>query len=529
MDFGTLLSFTSSSATSVPAVSSRPFTAAFFITFLGRMVYEARNAATAQAQMFGYNELAAIEGMNLPLWLISEVIIFGLAFLMAAEWYSDYDENFRVMLEDAKTNLVKPGVGAMLQFGFVQGQGATVLDLMATHLPSETMAWLISISPGVAVASVGAVDAAPQAMALGWLVNVVAAIWAVIMAGFTWLAAGFRQGVVDLLTDLDEDDSFGLMKVVSLAEGGWTITLMVVLFSAPFIALGLAGLTMLGLFLVRKYFERRDERSKVGCASCGTPIYPTAMFCQSCRQPVEAPRQVGLFGQAKAAVAVDRTNHHLQLLARKRCPFCATRLPAKTASQSCPACGTVTFADIGEANRYLRALDAKLPMTLVVCGVLGAVPVVGVIPAIIYYRLSLIASLRAYIPQTAGCLTRWGLRFASIFLVALQPFFLGWLTIPAMALLNFLVYRQVLSAGFRRLAPAPAVAAAPFGGAVALAGGPAVNLAVAAPPPAVSPQPIVPTASPATLQRACASCGAENPAGYRFCANCGSAITPSAG
>lgn len=514
MDVTVIISFTSASGTSIPAVSSRPFTTAFMLTLFGRLVYEAHLSAAGGASSLAIPALADVPALNLPLWLISEmtIIIFGL--LMAVEWYGDYSADLRVMLEDVKTNLVKPGVSAVLQFGLVQGQGAVVLQLLALHLPPATLAWLLSISPGVPVASVGAGAAPMPIAALSWLATVVAGMWAVLMAGVTWLAAGLRQSAIDLLTDLDEDDSLGLMKLLSLAEGGWTITLMMIMVFLPLIALALAGITILSLFLIRKWFERREERAKVRCGACGSAIYPSALFCPACRQPNESPRAVGVFGQTKAVVVTDRTAHHLNLVARKRCPCCATRLPAKTISQPCAACGTVTFASLSAANRYLRALDKKLPFTLLVCGVLGALPLIGIVLGVVYYRLSLIASLRAYIPRTTGCLTRWGLRFLMLFLIGLQPFMLGWLTLPAMALVNYVVYRQVLKAGFPTLTPNSVPPSTGLGGgAVAVAGGVTLVLSEPAPTPALP--------MPSAGQRGCPACGTVNPIGYRFCTTCG--------
>lgn len=486
MDFGSIISFISTTTTTTSAAASRPFTAAFFLTLLGRLAYESQLAVAGDPRFSVVPVAANISGVNLPLWMISEVMIFALALLMLAEWYSESNDDLRVMLEDLKTNLIKPCANGAVQFGVVSGQGAAIIGLMAAALPHETLLWLASLGPGVAVASAAGGTGLDQnllAGALSWVVSVIALVWAALMAAGTWLLAMARQGVVELLSELDDGDSLGLIKLLGFAEGGWTATLTLVMVFAPLLALVLIGLTLLALFLLRKWFERQDERSKIPCGTCGTSIYPTALFCPGCRQPVESPRQVGVFGQAKTALVSDRTAHRLQLTARKRCPSCATRLPARRISQSCSACGTVTFGDVSEVNVYLRSLDRKLPRTLIVCGLLGIVPLVGLVPGIIYYRMSLIASLRGYIPSTVGCFTRWGVRLASAVLVMLQPFFLGWLTLPAMALLNYGVYRQVLRAGSGAL-PSDATAAPvaiPLAPAAVPADGP---LAGTPPPPA---------------------------------------------
>ena len=79
----------------------------------------------------------------------------------------------------------------------------------------------------------------------------------------------------------------------------------------------------------------------------------------------------------------------------------------------------------------------------VVCFLLGLIPVLGVIPGVIYYRLSIVAPFRRYIPPGRGFLLRWGVRLAVLALVAFQwvPV-AGGLAVPAMALLNYLAYRS---------------------------------------------------------------------------------------
>lgn len=551
MDFATIVSLTSASATTSSSTANRPFTVAFVLTLFGYLIYQSQQAvARAEASILNPG-LSNISGLNLPVWMLSEMFLLALGLLMAAEWYTEQHEDLRPMLEDLKTNLVKPGVNAAMQFGLIQGQGTLVLEVLAQRLPGETLLWLASLGPGVAVASTNASVVHEQAVlvgALGWLVTVVAVVWAAVTSVGTWLLAGVRQAVMDMLTDFDEDDSLGLIKMLSFAEGGWTITLMLTLIFLPLIALALTGVALLGLFLVKRWFEQRTERTKVPCAHCQSAIYPTALFCPSCRQPNESPRQVGVFGQARTLIATDRSAQRLRLLARKRCPSCATRLPAKTLRQSCPACSTVTFGDISEANVYLRSLDKKLPQTLVICGLLGFVPLVGLVPGIIYYRLSLVASLRAYIPRTVGCFTRWGLRLAAGVLIMLQPFFLGWLTLPAMALMNYVVYRQVLRSGLGGLAQPMSAVGAPTGMQMAPAGGMAAMPIPATPPPAAlapvinsaaSPTEPVAAAAPAPAEpvataapapeapaaQACPTCRTTNPPNYRFCASCGTAIS----
>ena len=95
------------------------------------------------------------------------------------------------------------------------------------------------------------------------------------------------------------------------------------------------------------------------------------------------------------------------------------------------------------AQDYIAAIDRRVPWVLVVCFLLGLIPVLGVIPGVIYYRLSIVAPFRRYMPPGRGILIRWGVRLAVLILVAFQwvPV-AGGLVVPAMALINYVAYRS---------------------------------------------------------------------------------------
>jgi hypothetical protein len=152
----------------------------------------------------------------------------------------------------------------------------------------------------------------------------------------------------------------------------------------------------------------------------------------------------------------DAAVHQLRLLAKKRCPACATPLPEKSVRQSCAGCGEVVFDSPATAERYVLRLNRRLGKTLAIATAMSAVPFLGIVPGVIYYRLSLLAGLRDYIPRGRGMLVRWFVRIVSLLLLAFQwlPFF-GALSLPAMCLLNYMVYRSVFrSECERKLAPA---------------------------------------------------------------------------
>jgi Zn finger protein HypA/HybF involved in hydrogenase expression len=270
---------------------------------------------------------------------------------------------------------------------------------------------------------------------------------------FSALAAGtvfgmtmLRNQVVALIDELDGDDDIGLQTLINWIENIWTVMGIFVLVLLPILAVVLSALTALGLYVARKRAERKEEASKTPCANCETRILPHATRCHSCGTTVAAPRKVGVFGQPKSDPTPDVALHRFELVARKRCPDCATRLPKRQVRQTCGTCGRITFLSPGEFQSYLAALDQRLPRTLGICFLLSAVPLLGVVPGVIYYRLTMITGVRGYIPPLRGCTTKWVVRFVNWGVIALQPVpLLGATIVPLMCWTNFVIYKRSLS------------------------------------------------------------------------------------
>jgi hypothetical protein len=121
-------------------------------------------------------------------------------------------------------------------------------------------------------------------------------------------------------------------------------------------------------------------------------------------------------------------------------------LKQRAVRQACPTCHTVTFASMAEFHAYLRALQARLPQTLLICLGLSAIPVIGVIPGVVYYRLTLVSGLRGYVPPLRGCLARVMIRVVNWGLILLQPIpVLGALIVPLMCVSSYWIYRSSLN------------------------------------------------------------------------------------
>ncbi len=269
---------------------------------------------------------------------------------------------------------------------------------------------------------------------------------ALIPAGLTLVLARARGRFFTFLGDVDDADDLGMQRLLLWAEDGWVVFGLSFAVFFPGLALVLFLMTIAALAVVTRGVRWMDARKREACAACEHPLHPTAPHCPACRSSVEAPSKVGVFGQARPHRARNLDVHGLELVSRKRCSYCAERLSGHGTSLTCSACGTVTFAGPADLDRYLSHLDRQLPRTVAICFAFSAVPLLGIVPGIIYYRLSLVSGLIRYVPPTTGCATRWVVRALNLVLICLQPVpILGAFLLPAMCVGNYLLYRRALT------------------------------------------------------------------------------------
>ncbi len=263
-----------------------------------------------------------------------------------------------------------------------------------------------------------------------------------------YLSAKVRGSVLGPLIEADQDDDLGFQGLIRWVEDLWAGLGPVALILFPLLSVAAFGLAALILLAIERRLESRGEKARVSCVQCGQPIQAIAPICPYCHTPAKEPRDVGLLGQPKDRPADPRWLP-FRLVSVKRCPVCATRLDRRTVKQVCGACGHRLMGDPRFARDYIAAIDRRVPSVLVVCLLLGLIPVLGVIPGVIYYRLSIVAPFRRYIPPGRGLLLRWVVRLAVLVLVAFQwvPV-AGGLAVPSMALINYVAYRSA----YRRLA-----------------------------------------------------------------------------
>lgn len=411
----------------------------YFLTSLGVIPYITSRAfvplfASALVARFGseWGMLANLAGVDLlaamPAWAVSDPVLVTLGLLAAAEVISNKNPEMREVLS--------------LGDSHVKGLAAFAFCLtLASPLDAD-------LGRSLPVAQSGMLGAS-------WTV-----LWALVIGSGTWFLAGLRNGVYSFLLEIDDDDDLGLQKLLSWMEDGIGFLGVVFVVLLPAVALAVTGLTLLTLYLIQKYLERQEEKRKVPCDDCGTPNPLCGLVCARCGKERSHVRQVGYLGTIKEVPVTDPLLHRSQLVASKRCRRCGERLREKRLDQRCQACNIAPFEDSRDLEAYIGRLQAELPRTLLLLLVMGAVPVVGLVAGVIYYRLTLISSLRHYVPRSSRFLARWTMRLVGAVLICLQPIpVVGAFTLPALCLLNFLLYRRLLRSQGRVLAVPRTVAA----------------------------------------------------------------------
>lgn len=269
-------------------------------------------------------------------------------------------------------------------------------------------------------------------------------VWLVLTSATTYLCTSIRSGILEVLYEADEDDSLGLRNLIAWAEDAWAVIGFIWLILYPVVVLIIIGCLVGTAYLLKKYFEHREERAKVACESCGEKNFPCAPECHSCHTPFPRPVQVGFFGQSKKDRPVENLEQHrFRLVEKKRCPACGTRLEEKNPYQTCPACGHELFKDPAFARDYLSLVSGRFVPVMLICLGLSFIPFIGLVIGVIVYRVNLVAPFLRYIPLHRSFFIKWLVRLFFFILVALQLIpGVGAVVVPIMALISYRTYRR---------------------------------------------------------------------------------------
>lgn len=272
--------------------------------------------------------------------------------------------------------------------------------------------------------------------ALGFIV-------AALTAGGVYLSCTVRRSLLGTLAEADPDDDTMIGGLFSWLEDLWAFfgTLLLILF--PIVMLTITAVIFGFFALLRWRAKRKEEQSKTACASCGESMYRSAVTCPSCQASNETIHAVGWLGQSKATLTSNPDTQPVRLTQKQRCPVCATHLEPRQMRQQCPACRHELFESEADSAAYLNTLDQRYPKVLIVTALLSLIPVVGLIPAIIVYRLRLIAPLRRYLSLARRIPLGWGLRILFFVLIWVQVIpGVGVIAVPIMASISYGTHRR---------------------------------------------------------------------------------------
>lgn len=385
---------------SIPMFASRPFLAALLTASFMRW---------GEHVPFVDEKVAQGLSSHAPAWFVSNAAMGVMAVLAALEIYAAKSPDVRAFLQEID-GFVKSGVAVLVSLALLDKESAAILK----HVDHQGIFGLHSL-------------------------------WALMVGGAVYVLSALRRAVLEWIFDIDDNDDLGVQTLLMRLETAWTAGGLLFIVVFPVVAIGLSAATALGLWWLQRRAETKEEQQKVPCAHCQVRIHPSALTCHACGKDVAAPRRIGVFGQPKEQAIDDRELHRFLLVGRKRCPVCATRLKQRVVQQDCPTCKRKTFANQAEFEQYLAALDTRLPKTLGVCFLLGAIPIIGVIPGVAYFRLTLVSGLRGYIPPLRGCVSRWIVRVVNWVLIGFQVIpFAGALVLPVMCVTNYWIYRSAL-------------------------------------------------------------------------------------
>lgn len=388
--------------------ASRAFLPAFIAALLLRFGADHAFVHDAASNLLGANAAA---GGHVASWFTSNPCLITLGILAALEFAAQRNHDARAIMVEID-HYAKPLMAIVTMLGLLSTSDAN----FATNLAQPQQASLLT------------------------------PILAMFAAFGTFLISSARNDIQRLLHDADSENATGIHGLLAWGEDIWAALGMFAFIFFPIAMAILIAAVIAVILLLQRLAKHREEASKIPCTSCAHPIYPTALRCPNCHAANPHPRAINFLGTASkspANLSNGTGRHAFNLLTKRRCPSCATRLEAHTPRQSCPACHTITFADRASIEDYDHRLSQRFIPTLILTAAMGLIPILGLIAGVIFYRYHLIAPYRAYLPHTKNILFRWSLRVLMFFLILfhLVPV-VGALTAPVLALINYTVYRR---------------------------------------------------------------------------------------
>lgn len=382
---------------SVPLFSSRAFLPAFMTAVILRFGDSMPFIATS--------DFLKMTGTQ-PSWFTTDGVLISLGVLAILEIVGDKNAEIRQLLHEF-TGYMKSSLAALTYLGIISVSDANSIKEI--------------------IQQAGFVDIIPT-----------------LMVGYGVYSLNRWQNLVFFdLEHGDEDDDLGIQSAMSWGKDLFAAFGMLAIIFFPIVMIVFCAIISSFFSLLSRRAQAKEEQSKISCANCNLLMYTSASACPQCKTDNKHPTQIGFLGQSIDVPVIDLADHQLKLIEMKRCSNCANRLTSKNFSQTCSACGKSLMKNKEFAKSYLKRVQARIPLTLGITFVLSLIPVVGLVPGVIYYRFKLAGPFRRYLPIHKNMLNKILIQLVMVILIVWQviPGF-GSISVPVMALITFIMYRR---------------------------------------------------------------------------------------
>lgn len=252
-----------------------------------------------------------------------------------------------------------------------------------------------------------------------------------------------RGGIYEFLHDFDDDDDLKLRMVFSFFEDFSIIVGIVLLIALPILVLSITGIILMLLWFTKRHFAKIEDSTRVECSHCSSLMLPASTKCFSCHTKVDEPSALGLLGQMSDKPSDNPVKQELLLINARRCPHCAEKLQRSKIVQTCSTCGYELESQIIED--LIDSKQKELVKGLAVTAVVGLIPIVGIIFAILYTRMLFVKPLKQYLPKGKARLGKFLLKVLALILIFVQVIpFIGMVAPPILLLASYTLWKSFL-------------------------------------------------------------------------------------
>ncbi len=253
-----------------------------------------------------------------------------------------------------------------------------------------------------------------------------------------------RRNIYEFLRDIDDDDDLKLRVTLSFLEDFAVIIGVVLTVVVPILVLVITGIVLLIFYVRQRHLSKIEESTKVPCPNCDVKILPAATECYFCHSVISHPMAVGFLGQMTETPSKDPQEQKRLLLTARRCPHCASEIAKGRVVQKCGVCGFEPKEP--QFQELLTVQKKRLPIALLLLTLVGLIPVIGMVVAILYIKMVFVKPFKQYLPNGKSRLGRFAIRLLTLFCMMLQSIpFAGALIPPILLLVNMTVWKRLFS------------------------------------------------------------------------------------